>query len=430
MLSKFAGLFVLFGMIVLLCPMHAYSEEVHSVQLPGFLTPNKNAYFKASARGFASYSKFQTFENLATTTPYWKGTADLNEIELKGEYHPSDRTELEFEIEFEHGGTGSTVEYDAFDESGDFEAEQEKGGEVYLSEFYYKHRFNNQMWIKAGKIPVYMSLGSVQENLLLFPSVLSSSAELYMLPEDWRELGVELQKKWGEWNGRIDIINGLNSEFFRKYNWIGGGYQTRFESANANALAAHASFQYGELVHGNGIGAAIYYGDTAANRYKRSKVTVDANLLLWSVMGSWRWQRIGVRGEWIEGTLQSSDKVSEANGTLGNLANPGAFSAIGHKASLQMLELSYRLLSEDERDLDVFASYQHVNTMQEVQGTVSKDDRYNQMFISGGLAYRFENVMFLKAEYTKASNALTGIPATDEYQLAFGFDLEGPRSKE
>ena len=39
------------------------------------------------------------------------------------------------EIEFEHGGTGSAIEYEA-EESIEFEQEQEKGGEVELEQFW------------------------------------------------------------------------------------------------------------------------------------------------------------------------------------------------------------------------------------------------------------------------------------------------------
>ena len=37
---------------------------------------------------------------------------------------------LEAELEFEHGGTGITMEFDKLEEFGEFEMEVEKGGEV------------------------------------------------------------------------------------------------------------------------------------------------------------------------------------------------------------------------------------------------------------------------------------------------------------
>lgn len=49
------------------------------------------------------------------------------------------------EIEFEHGGTESAVEIDA-DESGEYEAETERGGEVALEQFW----LNKAFWARAS----------------------------------------------------------------------------------------------------------------------------------------------------------------------------------------------------------------------------------------------------------------------------------------
>lgn len=56
------------------------------------------------------------------------------------------------EIEFEHGGTESAVEIDA-DESGEYEAEVEKGGEVALEQFWLNKAFwSGKFNVKAGEI--------------------------------------------------------------------------------------------------------------------------------------------------------------------------------------------------------------------------------------------------------------------------------------
>jgi hypothetical protein len=383
----------------------------------------KTPPIKTSAQGYVTYREFQTFENDQSLSPFWKKQADLTVLELKGEYAISPRSEFEFEIEFEHGGTGSAVEYDGLEEFGEFEGETEKGGEVALSEFYYKYKFSENTRLKAGKIPVRISLGNMQDNYLMYPSVNPSDVELFMLPYDWRELGAEVLQKVGPFSATLAVVNGLNSEFFRTYNWVGGGYQKRTEEVNAGNLALHSTLQWGDMTKGDGIGIAGYYGDTTDNRFKRGKVSASGQVLLYSVMGVYHWMDLGVRFQHIEGSLQNSDKISNANATLIGQAAPGNFSSLGHTARLSSIELSYEALKSDEASLTGFASYQMVNTMLSVEGTINKSDRYNRLVTSLGLCWRFEKVMFLKLEGLQYSTAMDGLPDTKEYRMALGFDL-------
>lgn len=373
-----------------------------------------------------TYRQFETFETVNATTPYTRKSLDLSAFELTGEYKISPKSELELEIEFEHGGTGSAMEFDPFEESGEFENETEKGGEVVLSEFYYFHGFGYQNWIKVGKIPVPISLGNVQENYILYPTIYSSSAEFSMIPKEWRELGIEYLKRFDSgFNVKLLLTSGLNSEFFRKYNWAGGGYQTQFETVNADNLAGSAVIEYGDVATSDGIAAAVYYGDTAGNRHKLKKLNDSAMLLISSIYGRWAWGDFGLRGQVIHGTLSNSDKVSAANATLAGNAGPGAFGPLGHEAQLEMAEASYQIYSDDDSGLKAFLGYEHVDTMVSVEGAILKDDRYNQVLSSFGFMQTWEKILFVKAQYIKHSNALTGIPATNDIQVAFGFDWYG-----
>lgn len=381
-------------------------------------------FFESFVQGYLTYRSYQTFENLASTTPFWKKQMDLSVLEIKGEYHISPRSEVEFEIEFEHGGTGSSVEFDPLEEFGEFEAEVEKGGEVVLSEFYYNYQAAPNTHIKVGKIPVRQTLGNVQDNYLMYPGIYSSAAEPYMVPVDWREIGLQIHQQWDAVHLRAAIVNGLNSEFFRTYNWIGGGFQKRTETANAEDLAYHLSLQYGDLVRGDdGIGFAAYTGETSGNRFKRGKVNESGRVTLLTLMGIYHWGPWGLRGEHIEGSLSDSDKISSANATISGLANPGSFSPLGHRARLSMIELSYEGFKSEEKSLTGFVSYQLVDTMTDVEGSVNKDDRYKKLITSLGGMWRFEKVMFLKFEGVQYSTALAGLPDTHEYRFAFGFDL-------
>lgn len=59
------------------------------------------------------------------------GRFDIPHVTLNLGYNFGKGWSLGMELEYEHGGTGSSVEVDA-DESGEYESETEKGGEVAL----------------------------------------------------------------------------------------------------------------------------------------------------------------------------------------------------------------------------------------------------------------------------------------------------------
>ena len=74
------------------------------------------------------------------------------------------------EIEFEHGGTGSAIEYEA-EESIEFEQEQEKAGEVELEQFWIQKSFGKFLNIRAGHIVVPVGLTNAYHEPLNFFTV-------------------------------------------------------------------------------------------------------------------------------------------------------------------------------------------------------------------------------------------------------------------
>ena len=63
-----------------------------------------------------------------------KDQFDPERLNLYLQYKFNDHISFKSEIEFEHGGTGSTIELDTQEEFGEFEQEVEKGGEVKLEQ--------------------------------------------------------------------------------------------------------------------------------------------------------------------------------------------------------------------------------------------------------------------------------------------------------
>lgn len=93
------------------------------------------------------------------------------------------------EIEFEHGGSGSAIEYEA-DEAIEFEHETEKGGEVELEQFWLQKSFSKAFNIRAGHIVVPFGLVNAHHEPLNFFTVYRPEGENTILPSTWHQTGI------------------------------------------------------------------------------------------------------------------------------------------------------------------------------------------------------------------------------------------------
>lgn len=378
--------------------------------------------FSYTSYGYMTFTQKETFRSVANLDPYVKRTLDLNEFAFEGTYKLNDHAKIEFEVEFEHGGVGSTMEYDPFEEFGEFEQEIEKGGEVVLKEIYYVKDFaNTNSQLKVGKFPMFISLGSILTKPHRYPSIIASDVEARMIPYSWNEMGLQVQQKmFGFLTARAALVSGLNSEFFRTYNWVGGGYQRHFEYNNADNLATLLNIEFGDLKKAKGFALSYYSGNTTDNRHKLGKVSVEAEVKILSAMTNYKCKGFGIAAQVLRGELQNSDLVVLGNATLGGLAKPKAFAPLGHKAELESLQLSYDFTS----DFTVFVKGEHVNTFADVQGSVNKNPRYDVSTRSAGFMWFWDQAAFMKAEYLRERTELLGLPETYQASLSFGFDLD------
>lgn len=381
--------------------------------------------FSFVSYGYFVFAQGETFKTNTPTDPnynkpYVRRQIDLAAIAFEGNYNLTETSKFEFEVEFEHGGTGVAMEFDPFEEFGEFETEVEKGGEVVIPEFVYKKTFTKtDTLLKVGKFPIFVTLGTILEKPRRYATVLASDLEPYMVPPEWNETGFQLEQKWWHFTGRLGLVSGLNSEFFRSYSWVGGGYQRQFETINADDMATVASIELGSLTKANGIALAYYNGNTTDNRWKKDKLTVDSNVRILSVLGNFKLGRFGFQGEVLNGTLENSEAVVKANATLGGLAKPKSFVALGSRAVLQSLMISYDLSDE----FVFYVKAEHVDTFADTEGAVQALPRYNVNKRSLGFMWNYDKSAFLKAQYTRTKTGLDDLPETYQASVAVGFDI-------
>ena len=109
--------------------------------------------FSVSGYGVINYSHFDW-----ELDPDRRAAIDVERFVIAPKYRINDTIRLESELEFEHGGTGSTMEFDKFEEFGEFETEIEKGGEVIVEKLAAVFSFQPSFNLRVGHIIVPVGL--------------------------------------------------------------------------------------------------------------------------------------------------------------------------------------------------------------------------------------------------------------------------------
>ena len=168
------------------------------------------------------------------------------------------------ELEIEHGGTGSAIEYEP-EEFGEFESEVEHGGEVIIEQAYLNMPFDPRFNVNVGHIILPIGLLNSHHEPTEYYTIRRPLAETAFLPSAWHETGVEAYGRMGDFAYRALLVTGLDSAGFNSSRWIADGATRRLEQANADSLATVVRIDW-TGISGLLVGGSIYYGDSAANR--------------------------------------------------------------------------------------------------------------------------------------------------------------------
>ncbi len=167
------------------------------------------------------------------------------------------------EIEFEHGGSGSAIEYEA-DEAIEFEHETEKGGEVELEQFWLQKSFSKAFNIRAGHIVVPFGLVNAHHEPLNFFTVYRPEGENTILPVGQAmhnnvphdsEKGEKKKIKGNVYLGSLDFT-------YNKYNWIARGNIDYGYVSNAQEIS-QLSYPNVQYVKPYESGNGKYFGSHA-----------------------------------------------------------------------------------------------------------------------------------------------------------------------
>lgn len=164
-------------------------KKVSRLQLGGYGEISYQRLFYSNNVSRYAYPK--TYENDT------HGKFDLPHVVISLGYDFGKGWKFGTEIEFEHGGNGSSVELE-ITEGGEYEQEIEKGGEVVLEQFWIEKSFSKALNLRMGHIIVPVGLTNQYHLPTEFFSVLRPEEDATMIPCTWHETGLSLWGKAGK----------------------------------------------------------------------------------------------------------------------------------------------------------------------------------------------------------------------------------------
>ena len=374
---------------------------------------------------FEGYAAINYYKYNWDTDPQRRANVDVERLALEASYRLTNRIKVEAEVEFEHGGTGASMEFDKFEEFGEYESEIEKGGEVILEKLEVEIGVIPEFNVRLGHFYVPVGLVNSDYEPGDYFTTHRSEAEASILPSVWHETGVGVFGSIGDLSYDAVLVNGLDATGFSSANWIMLGHQTRFEMANAENLAVAARADY-RFLPGSKVGVSGYYGNSADNRPKPD-LSVPAHVGIAEAHLVYESGPFTARGLVLYGTLQNSAEVSKANRSISNNLNVKR-TPVGSAALGWFVEAGYDLLSlfgpaQDTAwtpQLDLFGRYDFYDTMFDTAEGIFDNPRWERQVVTAGANYHLAEGFVLKAQYAHRTLGLATDNIEDTFSAGFG----------
>ncbi|MDR2680144.1 MAG: hypothetical protein LBC47_04965 [Tannerella sp.] len=308
------------------------------------------------------------------------------------------------EIEFEHGGTESAIEIEE-EETGEYESEIERGGEVALEQFWIQKSFCDELKIRMGHIIVPVGLTNQYHMPTEFFTVYRPEGEAAILPCTWHETGVSLWGRTKQWRYEAMFVAGLDADRFGSKDWIKGGAGSPYEFKMATSYAGAVRVD-NYSVKGLRVGVSGYAGNSASNSLKPDSYRdLNGTVTIGSVDLHYDDHNTIVRGNFVYGHLSDSEKITKKN-MESRSGSPSPKTPIGSDAICLGVEAGYDIFSRienlktNENKLYLFGRYDYYDSMYKTQGNITDNDCWGRQCVTGGLNYMPMRGLVVKAEFS------------------------------
>ena len=391
---------------------------------------------KISKFSLSGYGAMNYYDFAWQTDSAKRDAIDNERFILALGYKWTDKIRLNTEIEFEHGGTGVGVEFDRFEEFGEFEFDVSKGGEVLIEQMNLEFALSKNMDLKVGRVKVPFALMFNRDEPTDYLTAVNSEMETQILPENWTENGLLLSGKLGKkhrWTYNLCFINGLDGSAFNAANWIKRGNQRRFEMVNAENFAVCGRLDY-RLSKGFGVGISAYGSNTTNNRPKPD-LRVNTPLGLAEVHFNYKKNPFCLSGMAFYGALGNSEALTNQNRNLSNNLNvkrtPVGAAATGAfmEAGLVVLGKNGVLKNRIRPDCLLYGRFDYYDTMFATEGIVFNNPRWSRHTFTIGAVVKIIDEVQIKAQYSMrkvgapAATSINGGTAENTFVCGFAFEF-------
>jgi len=337
------------------------------------------------------------------------GRFDLPHVVFMVGYNFGKGWSMNTEVEFEHGGTGATMEVEG-DEAIELEHEIERGGEVVLEQFWIQKSFNDFAKIRAGMIIVPVGLTNSRHEPDKYFTVYRQEGESTILPCTWHQIGISF---WGQhegWKYEFQLLPGLNSRLFNNSEWINGASASPYEYTVANTLAG--AFRIDNTSINNvRIGLSGYVGGTDNDAYPRvvnssekTSTTAKGTVFIASADVQYIGRHFIARGNGDFGYLTNASAIGTSNKNSDNSTfSPYNHTLVGKMAWAAGFESGLDIFSFipaiKDQQLFIFKRFEAYDSYVPADETV--DYKWtDKKRIAVGLNYMPVKGLIVKAEYS------------------------------
>lgn len=336
------------------------------------------------------------------------------------------------EIEFEHGGNESAVEIDA-DESGEYEAEIEKGGEVALEQFWIQKSWSESFNLRAGEIVV--PIGATNQHHLPneFFTNYRPEGEMKLFPCTWHQTGIALWGKVERWRYEIQFLSGLDAERFGADDFIHYSATSCYEYKIANVYAGALRID-NYTFRGLRLSISGYIGNSFKNKLRSSGTQYEdckGTVKIGTFDFQYKKGNIIARGNYDIASLRDADLITAFNKSYpkhsGQDGTPSKHQPVAEKAITYGGEMGYNIFglsnrqTENGRKLFIFGRYEYYNPMYKSKQKAAYE-WCEKKRIACGINYYPLNEIVIKAEY---SQRMLNKGFNDEPSISIGIAYSG-----
>lgn len=308
--------------------------------------------------------------------------SDLLRLVLYVGYRFSDRLVFNSEVEFEHGGVETAVEF------------------AYLD-----YKLSDALQLRVGNVLVPVGLTNELHEPPFFHGVLRPDLERNLIPATWNENGLGLHGRVGGVRYQAYLLNGLDaSGGLAATSWIrngrtGGGESSARTFAGVLALAG----EVGPVT----LGGSIYRG-----RAGQGEPGVAADVTLGEVHARAAWKGVEARALY-------------AVGALGDAAAVSSGAVVGSRVRGGYLEVACDVLrwlapGRDEALLP-FVRYEAMDLNAEVPSGATADPARDTTLLTAGVTFRPLPIVALKADWQRRESQAPGAGPADQVNLGAAF---------